>query len=131
MRYYIFKDTIYKLDFSNSSYEPSYNFDDRFTDYVALNDLQTEFYLNHLNASMSEIWYMQENKNSTSINNSSSLSASELRQNAYKEEADQYLIAYQGYMAEGDNIKAEEQLQLYLIKKNEIRQRYKEPENEE
>lgn len=48
----------------------------------------------------------------------------EQRREAYKAEADQYLIAYQGYLLEGNIEKAEEQKQLYLAKKEEIRKRY-------
>lgn len=54
-------------------------------------------------------------------------SPEELREMAYKAEADQYLIAYQGYLAEGDSNKAEEQRALYLAKKTEIRAKY--PDN--
>lgn len=48
----------------------------------------------------------------------------EQRRHAYQAEADQYLIAYQGYLVEGNVEKAEEQKQLYLSKKQEIRERY-------
>lgn len=48
----------------------------------------------------------------------------EQRRQAYQSEADQYLIAYQGYLLEGNIEKAEEQKQLYLAKKEEIRERY-------
>lgn len=50
----------------------------------------------------------------------------ELRQEAYKSEADQYLIAYNGYIIEGKLVEAEKQKQLYLAKKEEIRLRYAE-----
>lgn len=49
----------------------------------------------------------------------------EQRREAYKAEADQYLIAYHGYLIEGEIEKAEEQKQLYLLKKNEIRNNIK------
>lgn len=49
----------------------------------------------------------------------------EQRRQAYQAEADQYLIAYQGYLLEGNTEKAEEQKQLYLLKKNEIRDNIK------
>ena len=48
----------------------------------------------------------------------------EQRRQAYQAEADQYLIAYQGYLLECDAVKAEEQKQLYLSKKQEIRERF-------
>jgi hypothetical protein len=48
----------------------------------------------------------------------------EQRKYAYQAECDQYLIAYQGYMLEGNVEKAEEQKQLYLAKKQEIRKRF-------
>ena len=50
------------------------------------------------------------------------LSSEEQRRVAYQTECDQYLIAYQGYLLEGNTEKAEEQKQLYLAKKNKIRQ---------
>ena len=49
------------------------------------------------------------------------ISAEERRRQAYQVECDQYLIAYHGYILEGELEKAEEQKQLYLQKKNEIR----------
>lgn len=52
------------------------------------------------------------------------ISIEEQRRGAYQTEADQYLIAYQGYLLEGDVVKAEEQKALYLSKKQEIRERY-------
>lgn len=52
------------------------------------------------------------------------LSIEEQRRQAYQAEADQYLIAYQGYLLEGNIEKAEEQKALYLSKKQEIRERY-------
>lgn len=48
----------------------------------------------------------------------------EQRRQAYQQECDQYLIAYQGYLLEGNAEKAEEQKALYLSKKQEIRERY-------
>jgi hypothetical protein len=48
----------------------------------------------------------------------------EQRRQAYQVEADQYLIAYQGYLLEGNIEKAEEQKALYLVKKEEIRKRF-------
>ena len=52
------------------------------------------------------------------------LSIEEQRRQAYQAECDQYLIAYQGYLLEGDVVKAEEQKELYLANKQEIRKRY-------
>jgi hypothetical protein len=48
----------------------------------------------------------------------------EQRRQAYQAECDQYLIAYQGYLLEGNVEKAEEQKALYLAKKEEIRERF-------
>lgn len=48
----------------------------------------------------------------------------EQRRQAYQAECDQYLIAYQGYLLEGNAEKAEEQKSLYLAKKEEIRKRF-------
>ena len=48
----------------------------------------------------------------------------EQRRQAYQAECDQYLIAYQGYLLEGNAEKAEEQKSLFLAKKEEIRERY-------
>lgn len=48
----------------------------------------------------------------------------QLRQMAYRAEADQYLLAYEGYIAEGKIAEADEQKALYLAKKAEIRERY-------
>lgn len=48
----------------------------------------------------------------------------QLREMAYRAEADQYLIAYEGYLAEGKALEADEQKALYLAKKAEIRERY-------
>lgn len=45
----------------------------------------------------------------------------------YRAEADQYLMAYEGYIAEGKIAEADEQKALYLAKKAEIRERY--PDN--
>lgn len=53
----------------------------------------------------------------------------EQRRQAYQAEADQYLIAYQGYLLEGNIEKAEEQKQLYLAKKQEIRERMQQEMN--
>lgn len=53
------------------------------------------------------------------------ISVEEQRRQAYQAEADQYLIAYHGYLIEGEIEKAEEQKQLYLTKKNEIRNNIK------
>lgn len=47
-----------------------------------------------------------------------------LRQLAYTQQADQYLIAYIGYTIEGNTEKAEEQKALYIAKKTEIRELY-------
>lgn len=43
---------------------------------------------------------------------------------AYRAEADQYLMAYEGYIAEGKIAEADEQKALYLAKKTEIRERF-------
>ena len=43
---------------------------------------------------------------------------------AYRAEADQYLMAYEGYLAEGKILEADEQKALYLAKKAEIRERF-------
>lgn len=48
----------------------------------------------------------------------------QLRQMAYRAEADQYLMAYEGYIAEGKIAEADEQKALYLAKKAEIRERF-------
>ena len=48
----------------------------------------------------------------------------QLREEAYRAEADQYLMAYEGYLAEGRMLEADEQKALYLAKKAEIRKRY-------
>ena len=37
---------------------------------------------------------------------------------------DQYLMAYEGYLAEGKILEADEQKALYLAKKAEIRERF-------
>lgn len=50
----------------------------------------------------------------------------QLREMAYRAEADQYLMAYEGYIAEGKITEADEQKALYLAKKAEIRERYPE-----
>lgn len=48
----------------------------------------------------------------------------EQRRQAYEQECDKYLVAYQGYLLEGNVEKAEEQKALYLAKKEEIRKRF-------
>lgn len=48
----------------------------------------------------------------------------QLREAAYRAEADQYLMAYEGYLAEGKILEADEQKALYLAKKAEIRERF-------
>lgn len=48
----------------------------------------------------------------------------QLREMAYRAEADQYLMAYEGYLAEGKILEADEQKALYLAKKAEIRKRF-------
>ena len=48
---------------------------------------------------------------------------SEERKRAYETECDQYLIAYQGYLLEGNTAAAENCKQAYLAKKREIRAR--------
>lgn len=48
----------------------------------------------------------------------------QLREMAYRAEADQYLMAYEGYIAEGKITEADEQKALYLAKKAEIRGRF-------
>lgn len=48
----------------------------------------------------------------------------QLREEAYRAEADQYLLAYEGYLVEGKTQEAEEQKALYLAAKAEIRARY-------
>lgn len=47
-----------------------------------------------------------------------------LREAAYRAEADQYLIAYEGYLVEGKTSEAEEQKTLYLAAKAKIRAEY-------
>lgn len=47
----------------------------------------------------------------------------ELRRAAYEAECDQYLIAYQGYLLEGNTAAAENCRKAYLAKKTEIRRR--------
>lgn len=49
-----------------------------------------------------------------------------LREAAYRAEADQYLIAYEGYLVEGKTSEAEEQKTLYLAAKARIRGEYPE-----
>ena len=51
----------------------------------------------------------------------------QLREAAYRAEADQSLMAYEGYIAEGKILEADEQKALYLAKKAEIRERF--PDN--
>ena len=48
----------------------------------------------------------------------------QLREMAYRAEADQYLMAYEGYIAEGKIAEADEQKTLYMAKKAEIRERF-------
>ena len=48
----------------------------------------------------------------------------QLREAAYRAEADQYLMAYEGYLAEGKILEADEQKARYLAKKAEIRKRF-------
>lgn len=48
----------------------------------------------------------------------------QLREMVYRAEADQYLMAYEGYIAEGKIVEADEQKALYLAKKAEIRERF-------
>lgn len=48
----------------------------------------------------------------------------QLREMSYRAEADQYLMAYEGYIAEGKIAEADEQKALYLAKKAEIRERF-------
>ena len=48
----------------------------------------------------------------------------QLREMAYRAEADQHLMAYEGYLAEGKILEADEQKALYLAKKAEIRKRF-------
>ena len=48
----------------------------------------------------------------------------QLREMAYRAEADQYLMAYEGYIAEGNIAQADEQKALYLAKKAQIRERF-------
>lgn len=48
---------------------------------------------------------------------------SALRQSAYERECDPYLVAYQGYLVEGDTEKAESARKAYLRAKAEVRKR--------
>lgn len=48
----------------------------------------------------------------------------QLREEAYRAEADQYLLAYEGYLVEGRTQEAEQQKTLYLAAKAKIRERY-------
>lgn len=48
----------------------------------------------------------------------------EERRSKYAEQADRYLLAYQGYLLEGDTEKAQEQKKLYLQTKAAIRAQY-------
>lgn len=48
----------------------------------------------------------------------------QLREEAYRAEADQYLLAYEGYLVEGRTQEAEEQKALYLAAKAKIRERF-------
>jgi hypothetical protein len=47
----------------------------------------------------------------------------EERKRAYTEECDPYLVAYQGYLVEGDEAKAESARKAYLRAKAEVRKR--------
>lgn len=47
----------------------------------------------------------------------------EERKKAYTEECDPYLVAYQGYLVEGDEVKAESARKAYLRAKAEVRAR--------
>ena len=47
----------------------------------------------------------------------------EERKKAYTEECDTYLVAYQGYLVEGDEVKAESARKAYLKAKAEVRAR--------
>lgn len=47
----------------------------------------------------------------------------EERKKAYTEECDPYLTAYQGYLVEGDEVKAESARKAYLKAKAEVRKR--------
>lgn len=47
----------------------------------------------------------------------------EERKKAYTEECDPYLVAYQGYLVEGDEAKAESARKAYLRAKAEVRKR--------
>jgi hypothetical protein len=47
----------------------------------------------------------------------------EERKRAYTEECDPYLVAYQGYLVEGDTAKAESARRAYLKAKAEVRKR--------
>jgi hypothetical protein len=48
---------------------------------------------------------------------------SQMRQSAYEAECDPYLVAYQGYLVEGDTAKAESARKAYLKAKAEVRKR--------
>jgi hypothetical protein len=48
---------------------------------------------------------------------------SQMRQTAYEAECDPYLVAYQGYLVEGDEAKAESARKAYLRAKAEVRKR--------
>lgn len=48
---------------------------------------------------------------------------SQMRQEAYEAECDPYLVAYQGYLVEGDEAKAESARKAYLKAKTEVRKR--------
>lgn len=54
----------------------------------------------------------------------------QLREMAYRAEADQCLLAYEGYLAEDKVLEADGQKALYLAKKAEIRERYSDIINE-
>lgn len=56
---------------------------------------------------------------------------SQIRQSAYEAECDPYLVAYQGYLVEGDEAKAESARRAYLRAKAEVRKRLPYNDNEE
>lgn len=49
---------------------------------------------------------------------------SQMRQEAYVAECDPFLTAYQGYLVEGDEVKAESARKAYLKAKAEVRKRF-------
>ena len=114
---YIHKNQVINAEFANY---PQYQFEDRFNNFVALNEEQSQFHTNNPTASVQEIWDCQL----TTIVEAIQPTNEELREQAYRAEADQYLIAYNGYLLEGKSTDAEEQRLLYLAKKAEIRERF-------